>query len=339
VLRDGRSRVAGAALAAFAAGLIALPGQAAGPSATPYLTPIRAQFSLNDKWHGTHPVPSIPLITQTAVTAPGDPGAAVWATTCGAAQQNVSFTRTLQLLGPPRDGTFFWYFGANPSNGWYGLKSLDLSVNGAHVYHWGGGSTNASFTFPATAFKHFKVGANTFELKATRAPLPAGSKICNLRGGKLSLGLEGLFTFDFATDLRPGVPATPVTIYHGTSAVIKEFLLNQGPDRALDGYLLVFYGAQGSVRLVITSGEARQCDHVGNTEWYCRFDSLDPGEKLEIIMGVTFTPNPGLPNWDHEQESVQFKAFSETPDTNSSNDDSQVGFIFCQAGSTLPDCK
>lgn len=336
-LRSAVAAVVTAAAIGVPVATSAAPAPAAGlPS---YLTARDARFSLNGTWHGARPVAGAPA--ESVFSSPADAGAPVWGVTCGAPAQTVSFTRTVELLGPAAGGSFDWMPYVTPGARWAGMTSLDLSVNGEHIYHWAPpAQASDTYSFPAAALKHIKVGANTFELRATRAALPAGSSDCNLHGGKLVVALQASFLFYFATDLRVGQPQQPLTIDHGTtSQIIQEFLVNLGPDRAVNGYLLVFYGSQGVVTLVTNEAHAQQCEHQGNTQWYCRFDALDPGQRLSIIMKVAWTPPQGLPNWDHEQESVQFSAHTDTPDANSANDTSQVGFIFCQDGSTLPQCK
>jgi len=259
--------------------------------------------------------------------------------------QTVSFTRTVELLGPPRDGTFSWYQYVTPGTSWVGMKSSTCPS-----------TARSSITGPATRVGrqlHLPVhGVPAFQggrehVRAEGDARGASSGIVSVQSerteahgfspGEIHVRLRNRLTRSECPRSRSESSAASEA--QVGSQVISEFLLNLGPDPALDGYLLVFYGGQGTIRLVEESPKQGFCDHQGNTQWYCRFDELDPGQRLNIIMAVAYKPPAGLPNWDHDGESVQFKAFSQTPDLNSQNDSSQVNFLFCQTGSTSPDCK
>jgi len=304
-----------------------------------YLNPNSAHISINTEWSGAVKVSGG---SQAGVLQnPVDPGATVWAATCGAGQQTFDLKRTVELLGPPTTGEFYWWgYPDHPPTGWKGLTSLALRVNGDVIYTWTQPASENSFDFTPEVDKHFKVGTNELELDVTRAALPKGTSSCNGRGGGGGplIALAGRLDLTFATDLRVGIPAENPAIRHTTRIVTQNFLVNQGPDRAVNGYLLVFYGGSGEVTLFEYRGN-KPCDKVGGSQYYCRFDELDPGEKIPIVMRIVYTPTPGIPNWDHYGASIQFKAYSLTPDLNSANDESDINFIICQAGSTLAQCN
>ena len=328
-------------LAAIAIGLAGagMTAHAASPGKPAILTAGRAQFSLNTKWHGTHRIAGLPV--QSSMSAPAEATEPVWVPSCGTGEQRISFNRNIELLGPASAGRFSWYPAVDPVPGFTGLKTLDLQLNGEHVYHWAAPASISSYDFPPAALKHVKVGNNSFVVTATRAALPKGTSACNARGRKPSIALEGLFDFSFGTDVRVGVPKDKVTVVQGTTISTFEFLLNQGPDRAQAGELLVDYGGQGTATVSVLNGAKvdHDCEREGNTIWHCRYESLDPGERLSVYAKVVYTPGADNPNWDHYTGGIFFKAISQTPELNYSNNEISVNFIMCQTGSTLPDCK
>jgi hypothetical protein len=327
--------------------LLALPGLALGADAArrdaqpSYLKPWSAEFSINDSWQGARQVSGVSTAGVAAV--PGDPGKMIWAPTCGAAKQNVVFRRTIELLGPASSGSFRWSMttvhNTPKTQRWTGLQTLEVDLNGAVVYRWNRSQSSNSFTFPAAALKGVRVGSNTFQVRATRNALPAGVSACNLRGQQPLIAITGLFDFAFQTDLRVGVPAENPAIRHATSLVIQQFVKNEGPDRALDGELYVSYCCAGSGALTVVMTGGKSCELEGKAIYHCRFSQLDPGQQLSVLVKVTYMPSPDFPNWDHQQETVLFRAMSKTADPNSANDAFTNGFIFCQDGSTLPQCK
>ena len=268
--------------------------------------------------------------------SPGDPGETIWAPSCGADQQIAIFKRDVELLGPAQSGSLRWFISTNSVPGWYGLKTFDVYANGHKFFHWAYPAPVNNVTFTPAMLKTLRNGRNAFEVRATRFALPKGSTKCNA-GAKPAIGLNGTFNFAFVTDLRVGVSAEKVSVRHGTSLVVKQFVKNEGPDRALDGELAVYYGGQGEATVLIVDGGF--CEKESKTQFHCRFKELDPKEQLAVYARVEYKPTPDYPKWDHISGSVQFTARSATPESNMANDSYSNVFILCQDGSTLPECK
>ena len=327
-------------LASFAAATVlgcGLAAQASADASLPsYLTANSAQFSINEHWQGAKKITGGTQVGVQQVT--GDPGETVWAPTCGAGQQTFTISRQVELLGPPTDGSFYWWtYPDGAPSGWVGATSLQLSVNGNTVFRWKSPQPQNHFDFPKSTFKDIRVGSNSFVLKVTRAALPKGVSACNGRNSKPIIALAGSFKFDFATDLRVGVPKEDPAIRQATSVITTQFVKNEGPDRAVNGYLLVYFGGNPTNWAVTIGGHP--CDHPDNADWYCRFDELDPGKRLSVIMKVAYTPTPGMPGpWDHAGSSITFKAYWTGSDSNSANDTAQTNFILCETGSTYAQC-
>ena len=129
---------AGVSRALAAAAAVSLPAVviAAGSAGQPaYLKPNAAEFSLNTRWQGTRKITGVPQQGLSGVQVAADPAETVWAISCGAAQQEAVFRRTVELLGPPRSARVDWAIvseGITPSS--FELKSLSLSVNGHRVF-------------------------------------------------------------------------------------------------------------------------------------------------------------------------------------------------------------
>ena len=148
-----------------------------------------------------------------------------------------------------------------------------------------------------------------FEIRATRAPLPAGTTRCNIRGQKPSIALTG--------DLQLQVRDRPAAGRAGGQGVgpsgdvpcDQAVRLNQGKARALEGSLEVFYGGQGTSEALINRAPMPGfCTKESNTTFRCRFENLDPGEQMEVIVRLTYAPTPDSPKWDHISGTVGFTA-------------------------------
>ena len=83
----------------------------------------------------------------------------IWATSCGAAQQEAVFKRTVQLLGPPTGAQTEWWIGTDKLTTYNELKSLSLVVNGHRVLTRSNAYGGFGLDFPRTALRFFEVGA------------------------------------------------------------------------------------------------------------------------------------------------------------------------------------
>jgi hypothetical protein len=203
-----------------------------GTANPPYLKPNAAEFTINDKWQGAKRITGVPQFAVPGLQVAADPPATVWATSCGAGQQEAVLRRSIELLGPPAHGRAYFSLttdGIVPNSE---LKSLSLNVNGTRMYTRSKPFGSFSFDFPPALLKKLKVGANTFELRVVRPALPAGKKQCNVHGQKLYVAVTGKFQFDFATDLRVGVPKNKVEVRGSTTILVDQLVKNEGPDAA-----------------------------------------------------------------------------------------------------------
>lgn len=321
-----------------------LPAGGASSALPAYLTPASAKISLNEKWLDATRVSGIP---GSPPTAPNDPAVWVWANRCGPDEQSVTFSRIVEMLGPPLSAevaNFTAFY--QGTGGWRGLKSFEFDVNDKPVFKWtptGADSRKLS----SAALQLFKLGPNQLTVRATRFALPKGVTQCNA-GGQPYIGLNFVFSADFFAELRASQP-TEVPAYRiGTRTTVSVFVENKGPDRSVDGELFIYVGGEpadvmGGMKRAPAEGGAMGggtlCpkDPGYATQAHCHFDHLDPGERMYVLVGVHVDPK--MPNWDYDSAAVTYTARSQTPYWNGINE-SQQRIVFCRsAQSSLAGCK
>ena len=136
-----------------------------------------------------------------------DPAATVWAISCGTAQQEAVFRRTVELLGPPAGRRGHLVDRERGDHAVLVRAEVALAERErAPCVQQDQAVRRVQLPYPRSLFKSFKIGSNIFEVRATRAALPAGKKQCNVHGQKPYVALAAKFHLDFATDLRVGIP-------------------------------------------------------------------------------------------------------------------------------------
>ena len=291
-----RLRTGGLILLALAA--LGLPSAvaAAGSSSEPaYLTARSADVTLNGKWEGAKRIPGTPQNGLSALQAPADPPAMVWAAGCGAGQQEAIFRRTVELLGPPSAAATEWWVAADGITPNAQLKALSFVVNGHRVFTQSSPSGGFGVNLPRAALGSFKDGANELEVDVVRPALPKGKTRCNVTGQKPVVAVSGKLHVDFATDLRVGIPEEKLAVRSGTSILIDQFVKNEGTDAALNAELEVYYGGSRGTFTVVGGSSVKDaqqgarngtiCPGEG-TDRRCAIGRLDPGQSYHVLVKV-----------------------------------------------------
>jgi hypothetical protein len=183
------------------------------------------------------PLSGSPVNQVTAFPKPKpEPYVFVWAPSCTAAAQTVTFTRDVWLPGPPNLDGQFAYTSYRLGSFYSSLKTIDLIINGKVIVHQNFPSSGYN-TVPLTetAAKAFKVGENSYEVRVHKA---ATTGACNAAKSDV-VGVEFALSGHITTDLS--VAQTDPTTYRRigpNETTVQPFVVtmhNLGPSLIVTG--------------------------------------------------------------------------------------------------------
>jgi hypothetical protein len=132
----------------------------------------------------------------------------VWAPTCSARSQVVSFVRDVVLPGPPGEMGFEWDWTGGP------FESASLYVNREEAYtSKATGRTRIEHDKSIKLTRLFRDGVNHLEVRVKKKAIPPGfPKVCNTGNPSRNAGVRFLVEGKFAADVavRTDIPATEV---------------------------------------------------------------------------------------------------------------------------------
>lgn len=282
----------------------------------------------------------------------------VWGARCGAPLERRRFTKTIFVPGRPSSGTF--NLGYGPAQGGQPFESASMAINGETVVRLPRGYGRAARRFPGyragklprrvlDAFRH---GANTVEIRATKAKLPRGQR-CNDRRLPRYVGVLGDLVLDFQGDVK----ITPPQLQHevirnvtNNQAIPVEGVIritNTGPSTALRGDLELSISGDGSSALVplpLPGAPFHACEYVSFAPGVlkCEYRELRAGQSasFRFVGGmeahtIHFSGGAGemtVKVTAYPRGLLSFEPFSA--------DNRQVKqIVLCQAGATAPACN
>jgi hypothetical protein len=282
----------------------------------------------------------------------------IWGSSCGRSVERRRFTKTILVPGRPSAGTF--NLGYGPARGGQPFESASMLVNGETVVRLPRGYGRAARRFPGyragnlprrvlDAFRH---GANTVEIRATKAELGRGER-CNDRRLPRYVGVLGDLSLDFHGDVKITPPQLPAEVVHnvtnGQAIPIQGTIriTNAGPSTALRGDIQLSIGGDGSsalVQLPLPGAPLHACAYVPHTPGIlnCEYRELRAGESASISFLGGTQANTGFFSGGAGEMTVEVTAyprgalaFEPFP-----ADNRQVKrMVLCQAGATAPACK
>ena len=282
----------------------------------------------------------------------------VWGSSCGRAVERRRFAKTILVPGRPSGGTFSLGYG--PARGGQPFERASMAVNGETVVRLPRGYGRAARRFPGyragslsrrvlDAFRH---GANTVEIRATKARLPRGQR-CNDRRVPRFVGVLGDLSLDFHADVKVTPPQLPAEVVHNVTngqaipiqGVVR--ITNAGPSTALRGDVQLSVSGDGSstlVQLPLPGAPLHACEYVPFAPGVlkCEYRELRAGESVSIpFLGGT-QANTGFFSGGAGEMTVEVTAYPRGALAFESlpADNRQVKrMTLCQAGATAPACN
>lgn len=281
----------------------------------------------------------------------------IWGPSCGRSVERRRFTKTILVPGRPSGGTF--NLGYGPARGGQPFESASMAVNGETVVRLPRGYGRAARRFPGyragnlprRVLDAFRYGANTVEIRATKAALGRGER-CNDGGLPRYVGVLGDLSLDFQADVKVTPPQLPREVVHDVTngqAVPVEGVIqitNAGPSTALRGDVQLSVSGDGSSTLVplpLPGAPFHECAYVSFAPGVlrCEYRELRAGESASFrFLGGT-RANTGFFSGGAGEMTVDVTAYSRAASTFDPfpADNRQVKrIVLCQAGATAPAC-
>jgi hypothetical protein len=278
--------------------------------------------------------------------------APIWAKSCSAGAQTVTFTREVWLPGPPNiSGSFSFvpYLGSSMAGA---LSTLDLVVNGKVVAHRHvpAAHTQTSIPIDASAAKAFRYEENTIQVRVHKK---ATAGACN-RSAVTQVAIEFFLQGHIGTDLgeNPGrdefrklAPNQSYTqgfnvsfknngpagvakgIFHLTVCCTPKFLLGSSAT-----------AATGVAPPAPPLTDCKETDSGTSHTVDCGIANMAPGTSG--ILGAVFEVVGPPGDYSDFSVSIGWQVVSTgVQDTNTANNTSGIRIYFCGTKSTNPGCK
>ena len=339
------------AIAWLVAGTLPTMAAAASPPSSPpgYLADDYSSIRLdsNNLWSSTKALGRSYPIGLFPKAAP-ETTSAVWATTCPASAQTVTFSRNVWLPGPPAPGATFFFAPHVGQRTYLAPGTVDLIVNGERIVHERALST-FRVPFSATGLKAFRFEQNHIQVRVYKR---ATQGACNTGGQATEMGVSFAISGNFATDLafNPRTPDDYYKLAPGQSYTpwIKLHFHNLGPDWVPAGKLQL--NVSGASRFTLGSGTSvvpapsaplTDCQQSQNGPSFlvtCGLSGFAPGTDgtLDSLYQVT------APSSDYSDFSVVYSVYMSPgglSDLNSADNQNQHVWVFCGSKSTNPGCQ
>lgn len=328
-------------------------GAAGAQAFPPYFFNKGAGFEIysNRAWQGVGGTAGVREVGPYTNHTPRDPDPSyrIWTPSCTPGQK-FSVARSVDLLGPPSSVSF------NFAPTMY-VASIAVLVNGKPAAESAGNNSPPDLT--STQLGLFHPGINELTVVITLQKTPT---VCTSGGVRPSLWFE--ISGYFGTDLtvgapKPGETATYFKADNGRTVTTHIHVTNAGPDLVPDATVTVQMGGTG---FCVKPNADGSCD-PGNTEFAmtgtqllggikcaterflsatCPITNMKPGETLFVTVIMRYQPDPSYPSWTEEDMPLTWTASiaeGGPADTNSTNNQGQVSYVFCSKRSTLAGCK
>jgi hypothetical protein len=267
---------------------------------------------------------------------------AVWAKTCPASAQTVTFSRSVWLPGPPSAGATFSFAPLVGQTTYLAPGTVDLLVNGEKIVHE---RATARFrvTLSATALKAFRFEQNSIQVRVHKRKTHGA---CNTGNPATEMGVSFGLSGNFATDLafNAPIPDTYYKLAPGQTATEGATFAfhNFGPDWEPAGkYQLNVAGAPHFALVPPVSAPLTGCQQSDNGLSHivtCGLTDFAPGTDGSLSSGFQVT----APSSDYSDFSVVYSFYMSAgplSDLNSSNNQNHHIFVFCGSKSTKPGCQ
>jgi hypothetical protein len=305
----------------------------------------------NRDWHGVGGTAGVREVGEYSNHTPRDPDRSfrIWTPKCTPGQI-FSVARSVDFLGPPSSVSFSFA----PT---MDVASTAVLVNGHPAAKSVGNNSPSDLTSSQLALFH--PGANELTVMLTLQKTP---NVCTSGGVRPSVWFEinGYFSADLTVGApRQGQSTTYFKADGGRTVTTHIHLTNDGPDLIPDATVMVQMGGPG---FCVKPNPDGSCD-PGNSQFtmtgtellggikcttqrfliaMCAVTNLKPNETRFVTVIMRYVPDPTDPSWTDESMSLTWTAKiadGGPADTNSSNDQASVTYVFCSTRSTMPGCK